>query len=53
MSNIINELSILYAVAALITPQEIPSLQMLTVSGELLTAEVRNKWADAVTLVNA
>jgi hypothetical protein len=42
-----------YAVAALIEPEEIPSLQKLVVSGELLTSEVRNKWARAVTLVNA
>lgn len=39
-------------VAALITPQEIPSLQTLTVSGEVLTPEVRAVWASDVTLVN-
>ncbi|KAF8587754.1 acetyl-CoA synthetase-like protein [Ramaria rubella] len=40
-------------VAALIKPEDVPSLQRLTVSGELLTPEVRNTWADAVSLVNA
>jgi acyl-coenzyme A synthetase/AMP-(fatty) acid ligase len=40
-------------VAALITPGEIPSLQHLVVGGELLTPEVRNRWADEVNLVNA
>jgi len=41
-----------HAVAAFIRPEEIPFLQMLAVSGELLTTGVRNKWADALTLVN-
>ncbi|KAF8584768.1 acetyl-CoA synthetase-like protein [Ramaria rubella] len=39
-------------VAALITPEEIPSLLVLCVGGELLTAVVRNTWADAVFMVN-
>ncbi|KAF8573006.1 acetyl-CoA synthetase-like protein [Ramaria rubella] len=40
-------------VAALITPNGIPSLLTLCVGGELLTAVVRNTWADAVSFVNA
>ncbi|KAF8572586.1 AMP-dependent synthetase and ligase, partial [Ramaria rubella] len=39
-------------VAALITPEGIPSLLTLCVGGELLTAVVRNTWADAVFVVN-
>ncbi|KAF8588131.1 acetyl-CoA synthetase-like protein, partial [Ramaria rubella] len=39
-------------VAALITPEGIPSLLTLCVGGELLTAVVRNTWADAVFMVN-
>jgi hypothetical protein len=49
---ITHELSAPYTVAALISPEEIPSLQMLALGGELLTPEVRNKWADVVALVN-
>ncbi|KAF8572541.1 AMP-dependent synthetase and ligase, partial [Ramaria rubella] len=40
-------------VAALITPDGIPSLLTLGVGGELLTAAVRDTWADNVCLVNA
>ncbi|KAF8580664.1 amino acid adenylation, partial [Ramaria rubella] len=40
-------------VATLITPEGIPSLLTLCVGGELLTAVVRNTWADAVCFVNA
>jgi hypothetical protein len=39
-------------VAALITPEEIPTLQQLVVGGELLMSEVRDTWADYVNLVN-
>ncbi|KAF8584773.1 acetyl-CoA synthetase-like protein [Ramaria rubella] len=40
-------------VAALITPEGIPSLLTVCVGGELLTPMVRNAWADAVSFVNA
>lgn len=39
-------------VVRLVTPEEVPSFRMLVVGGELLTAEVRNKWADEVNLIN-
>ncbi|KAF8584771.1 AMP-dependent synthetase and ligase, partial [Ramaria rubella] len=39
-------------VAALITPEGVPSLLTLCAGGELLTAVVRNTWADAVFIVN-
>ncbi|KAF8580410.1 acetyl-CoA synthetase-like protein [Ramaria rubella] len=39
-------------VLSLIHPEEVPSLQMLVVGGELLTPEVRDTWADAVSLIN-
>ncbi|KAF8574904.1 amino acid adenylation [Ramaria rubella] len=58
LGNVARSLDITYlgtspTVAALITHEEIPSLQTLEVSGEMLTPAVRNAWADAVTLVNA
>ncbi|KAF8580409.1 hypothetical protein K439DRAFT_1662792 [Ramaria rubella] len=40
-------------VLALVKPEEVPSLLKLVVSGELLTSEVRNTWANVVSLVNA
>ncbi|KAF8584766.1 acetyl-CoA synthetase-like protein [Ramaria rubella] len=39
-------------VAALITPDQIPSLQTLQLGGEVLTPAVRNVWADTVSLVS-
>jgi hypothetical protein len=39
-------------VVALIKPEETPFLQTLAVGGEMLTPEVRNRWANAVTLLN-
>ena len=41
-----------HTVAALIGPEDVPSLQMLVTGGESLTPDVRNTWADAVTLLN-
>lgn len=40
------------AVAMLISPEEVPSLRLLLLGGEVLTPEVRNAWTDSVTLMN-
>ncbi|KAF8581317.1 amino acid adenylation [Ramaria rubella] len=40
-------------VLSLVKPEEVPSLQKLVMTGELLTSGVRNTWADVVTLVNS
>ncbi|KAF8574906.1 amino acid adenylation [Ramaria rubella] len=58
LGNVARSLDITYlgtspTVAALISPQEIPSLQTLELSGETPTLPVRDAWADAVSLVNA
>lgn len=37
---------------ALISPEEVPTLQMLAPGGEPLTPEVRNKWANVANVVN-
>ncbi|KAF8572636.1 AMP-dependent synthetase and ligase, partial [Ramaria rubella] len=39
-------------VISLIYPEDVPCLQILVASGELLTPNVRDAWADAVTLKN-
>lgn len=40
-------------VASLMSPEEASTLRTLVLAGELLTSEVRNKWASVVTLMNA
>ncbi|KAF8575295.1 acetyl-CoA synthetase-like protein [Ramaria rubella] len=46
-------LTCLRPVAALITPEELPSLLTLEMSGEMLTPAARDTWAEAVSVVNA
>ncbi|KAK9718997.1 hypothetical protein K7432_005110 [Basidiobolus ranarum] len=41
------------AVASLITPDEVPSLKVLMVGGEMLNTRVRDMWAGKVCLINA
>lgn len=41
-----------HAVATLISPRKVFSLQKLGLSGELLTPEVRDEWANMVVLIN-
>lgn len=41
-----------YVVVALITPDEVPTLQTLGIGGEVLTPEVCTTWADEAHLVN-
>ncbi|KAF8581319.1 acetyl-CoA synthetase-like protein, partial [Ramaria rubella] len=39
-------------VLSLIHPEDVPSLQMLAIGGEVLTPNVRDTWADAVSFIN-
>lgn len=39
-------------VATLISPDEVPSLQLMLIGGEMLKPEVRDKWVEAVTFMN-
>ncbi|KAF8584770.1 acetyl-CoA synthetase-like protein [Ramaria rubella] len=58
LGNVARSLDITYlgtspTVAALITPEELPSLLTLEMSGEMLTPAARDTWAEAVSVVNA
>jgi hypothetical protein len=43
----------LHTVAGLMTPEQAPCLQTLALGGEALKSDVRNTWAEAITLIHA
>lgn len=49
----VNFMAITPSVAALLRPQEIPTLRVLVLGGEVMTPEMLATWADSVMLINA